>query len=222
MRIQNSKLKIQSYFPVCFFLLIPFTAFAGDAPTASEIVKNIQENYNRTNDAVIEFSETVVLPLSKLTQTTSGTLYLKKGNRYRIETKDKIFVTDGKTSWAYTPSTKQVVIDNFRDDKNTVSPEKFLLSVPSNYYVVLISSNVSNTDTTYTLRLTPKNDNSFIRSIKLVVGGNWTVRSAEVSDMNDAQYTYTVKDLKLNTGLPDSKFEFVPPEGAQIIDLRQQ
>jgi outer membrane lipoprotein carrier protein len=221
MRIQNLKFKIQNCLPICLLLLTSFTAFAGDTPTASEIVKNIQENYNQTRDAIIDFSQTVVLPLSKISKTIEGTLYLKKGNKYRIETEDKTIVTDGKTSWIYMPESKQVVVDNFRDDKNTVSPDKFLLSVPSDYYVVLISSKLTSTDTTYTLRLTPKSDNSFIRSIKLIVTGNWTVRSAEISDMNDTQYTYTVKELKVNSGLPDSKFEFNPPKGARVVDLRQ-
>ena len=130
-------------------------------------------------------------------------------------------MTDGKTSWIYLPESKQIVVDNFREDKNTISPDKFLLNVPSDYYIVLISSTFSDMDTTYILRLTPKSDNSFIRSIKLIVSGSWTVRSAEISDMNDTQYIYTVKELKINSGLSDSRFEFNPPKGAQVVDMRQ-
>ncbi len=220
MRMQNLKFKIRHGALICLSLFASSLAFAGSTPTASEIVKNIQKNYTQTDDAVIEFTQTVVLPLSKIKKTIDGTLYLKKGNKYRIETEDKIIVTDGKTSWIYMPASKQVVVDNFREDKNTVSPDKFLLSVPSDYYVVLLSSKLS--DTTYTLRLTPKSDNSFIRSIKLVVTGNWTIRSAEISDMNDTQYTYTVNEIKTNSDFSDSKFEFNPPKGAQVVDLRQR
>ena len=208
-------------FVSCLLFLASSFAFAGDTPTASEIVKNIQENYNQTRDAIIHFTQTVVMPLSKISKATEGTLYLKKGNKYRVETEDKVIVTNGKTSWIYMPASKQVVVDNFREDKNTISPDKFLLDVPSNYYVVLISSKLTDTDTTYTLRLTPKSDNSFIRSIKLLVNGNWTVRSAEIFDMNDTQYIYTVDEMKINLGIPDSKFEFNPPKGAQVVDLRQ-
>ena len=118
------------------------------------------------------------------------------------------------------PATKQVVIDNYRDDKNTINPDKFLLDVPSDYYVVLLSAKQSDEDTSYVLRLTPKSDNSFIRSIKIIVTGSWTIRSAEVTDMNDNEYTYTVDELKINSGLPDSDFEFSPPKGTQTVDLR--
>ena len=195
-------------------------AIAG-GPTASDIIKNVQENYNQTNDATIEFTQTVVYPLSQMAKTIKGTLYIKKVHKYRIDTDDKVIVTNGKTSWIYMPSSHQVIIDKFRDDKNTITPDKFLLNVPSDYYTVLISTQGSGKEATYTLRLTPKSDNSFIRSIKIVVNGDWTVRSAEVSDMNDTKYTYTVNNLKMNTGLSDSEFDFVPPKGAQVVDLRQ-
>ena len=72
-----------------FLLLIAAatTAFASE-PTASQIVKNVQKNYDRTSDATIQFTQTVVYPLSKLSKTISGTLYIAKGNKYRIETGD--------------------------------------------------------------------------------------------------------------------------------------
>lgn len=222
MRIQDLKFKVQNCTSICLFLLVSSLALAGDTPTASQIVKNIQENYKRIQDAAISFSETVTMPLSKISRTTDGTLYLKKGDKYRIETADKTVVTDGKTSWMYSLASKQVIVDNYRDDQNSISPDKFLLDVPSDYYVVLISSKLTETDTTYTLRLTPKSDNSFIRSIKLLVTGSWTVQSAEISDMNDAEYIYSVKELIINSGFSDSKFEFVPPKGTQVVDLRQR
>ena len=205
-----------------FYFLLTGNAFAGGTPTASEIVKNLQRNYDETNDAVVHFTQTVLLPFSKLSKTTKGTLYLKKGNKYRIETGDNLLVTDGKTTWTYMLASKQVVIDSYRDDKNTINPDKFLLNVPSDYYAVMLTAKQTDEDTAYTLRLTPKSDNSFIRSIKIVVTGSWTVSSAEVSDMNDNQYTYTVNDLKVNPGLPDSEFKFSPPKDAQVVDLRQR
>ncbi len=227
MGIQDSRFKILNYVLATCFLLF-FTCFLASSlalagtPTASDIVKNVQENYKRTNDAVIKFAQTVTYPLSKLSRTITGTLYLKKGNMYRIDTGDKVIDTDGKTSWIYIPTSNQVIIDKFRDDKNTVTPNQFLLDVPANYFAVLLSTDKTGGETTYTLRLTPKSDNSFIRSITIVVNSNWTIKSADVSDMNDTKYIYKVNSTELNTGIPDSKFEFVPPKGAQVVDLRNK
>lgn len=119
-----------SFSLLVFYFLLTGNAFAGGTPTASEIIKNLQRNYDETNDAVVHFTQTVVLPFSKLSKTIKGTLYLKKGNKYKIETDDNIIVTDGKTTWTYMPASKQVVIDNYRDDKNTINPDKFLPRCP--------------------------------------------------------------------------------------------
>jgi outer membrane lipoprotein carrier protein len=210
--------KIPIILALLIFVVSP--SIAG-TPTAADIVKNVQDKYSRTEDARINFTQTVLYPLSKVSKTVTGTLLLKKGNMYRINTDDKVMVTDGKTSWVYLPSSQQVLIDNFRNDKNNITPDKFLLNVPADYFAVLLSTKKADSGDVYILRLTPKSDNSFIRSIRLVVTNDWTVSSAEIADMNDTRYTYTVNSLKVNTGLPDSEFEFVPPKGAQVVDLRQ-
>lgn len=210
--------KLSLILSLVFFAALP--AFAGP-PTAMEIVRHVQENYQQIKDATIQFTQTVVYPLSKVSKIIKGTLYLAKGNKYRIDTADRVFVTDGKTSWVYLPGSQQVLIDNFRNDKNTITPDKFLLNIPSDYFAVLLSTQKTATGNEYTLRLTPKSDNSFIRSIRIVIDSGWSVKSAEVSDMNDTRYTYTVDSLQTNTGIPNSEFEFVPPKGAQVVDLRQ-
>ena len=213
------KRKLTIVFAILMLSALP--SFA-EPPSAMQIVKNVQDNYNRIEDATIKFTQTVVFPLSKVSRTTSGTLYIKKGNKYRIDTDDKVIVTDGKTSWVYLPQSQQVLIDNFRNDKNTITPEKFLLDVPEDYFAVLLSTNKTSTGNLYVLRLTPRSDNSFIRSITIEIqDSSWTVKSAVISDMNDTRYTYKVESLKTNTGLPNSEFEFVPPKGAQVVDLRQ-
>ncbi len=211
--------KLTIAFAILMMSALPLFA---EPPSAMQIVKNVQDNYNKIEDATIKFTQTVVFPLSKVSRTTSGTLYIKKGNKYRIDTEDKVIVTDGKTSWVYLPQSQQVLIDNFRNDKNTITPEKFLLDVPEDYFAVLLSTNKTTKGNLYVLRLTPKSDNSFIRAITIEIeDSSWTIKSAVISDMNDTRYTYDVESLKTNTGLPNSEFEFVPPKGAQVVDLRQ-
>ena len=211
--------KLTIVFAILMLSSLPSLA---EPPSAMQIVKNVQDNYNRIEDATIKFTQTVVFPLSKVSRTTSGTLYIKKGNKYRIDTGDKVIVTDGKTSWVYLPQSQQVLIDNFRNDKNTITPEKFLLDVPEDYFAVILSTNKTTTGNVYVLRLTPKSDNSFIRAITIEIqDSSWTIKNAVISDMNDTRYTYKVESLKTNTGLPNSEFEFVPPKGAQVVDLRQ-
>jgi len=219
-KIQNTLRALGSLL-IVFLLVAPFPpAYPGESPNASDIIRNLHVKYDTTTDARIEFTQTIVLPLSKISRTTKGTLYLKKPHMYRIESGDRIAVTDGKTSWVYLSGARQVIIDNYKENKNTVDPDKFLMNVPSDYFAVLISTNKEETDTIYTLRLTPKSDESFIRSIRITVDNDWIIHSAEVSDMNDTRTTYTVDKIETDSGIPDSEFRFTPPKDAQVVDLR--
>jgi outer membrane lipoprotein-sorting protein len=76
--------------------------------TAQDIIANVQNVYRDISDAKASFSMTVK-PNSGKAASNSGTLYIKKENKYRIETGGQIIVTDGSTSWSYNPKKKQVI-----------------------------------------------------------------------------------------------------------------
>ena len=49
---------------------------------------------------------------------------------------------------------------------------------------------------------------------------NATIHRVEITDLNSNVQTITVQSLKLDAKLPDSAFDFTPPEGTSIVDLR--
>lgn len=129
-------------FPFILLFLIKSNLFAQDNNiTAQDIIQNVQNTYKDIDDAKASFTQTIKYRSAKA-QTTSGTLYIKKDNKYRIETGSQILVTDGTTSWSYNPDKKQVVIDNYKETGNTFSPNKYLFQYPENFY-----SDLSGTET---------------------------------------------------------------------------
>ena len=74
-----------------------------DNITAQDIIKNVQDNYKNITDAKATFSQTVKFNKGK-SQSSSGTLYIKKEKKYRIEAGNQTIVTDGSTSWSYNSS----------------------------------------------------------------------------------------------------------------------
>jgi outer membrane lipoprotein carrier protein len=186
--------------------------------TATEVIEKVQAKYKDIDDAYVKFAQTVKFKISAAEQTYVGTMYLKKKNKYRIETDQQIFVTNGETSWAYSPFNKQVVIDNYHEDKSSLSPEKFLFDYPSDYYSTLLGKDKAGA---YMLKLTPKDDNSFVKTMRVWIDSDeWVIKKVEVTDMNETVTTYSVKDLKLNHGVGDDKFTFVVPKNVQVVDLR--
>jgi outer membrane lipoprotein carrier protein len=217
--MKNSRLK---FFIVLFSVLfIGYNSNIYADYTAKEIIEKVQSKYKTVSDITAKFSQTVKYRLSQIEQTFNGTLYVKKEKKYRIETEQQILLTDGITSWAFNHQNNQLVIDNYKDDKNTVSPDKFLLEYPEDYYSALVGKEKVAKNQTYILKLTPKNENSFIKSMKVWVDDDeWFIRKIEWTDINDNTSSYTVKKIEINTKLGDEKFQFTAPKGVQVVDLR--
>lgn len=185
-----------------------------------DIIEKVQARYDKMTDAVIQFRQNVRFRVSKSEQTVSGTLIFKKKNKYRIETDQRVVVTNGVTSWSWNPSTKQVVIDKYKEQSHGISPEQLLLRYPNDYYSTLVGEEKLDGESCYVLKLSPKQDNTFITGMKTWITSKWLIRRVEVVDMNGATTTYHITSIQLDQEVPDSRFEFKPPQGASVIDLR--
>jgi outer membrane lipoprotein carrier protein len=189
-----------------------------DNITAQDIIQNVQNTYKDITDAKASFSQTVKYGSSK-SQASSGTLYIKKENKYRIETGSMIIITDGTTSWSYNSNKKQVVIDNYKETGNTFSPNKYLFQYPENFYSDLSGTETMNGKDVYVLKLRPR-ESGYVKSAQLWVGkDDWLIKKIYIQT-DESTTTYNVKNLQVNQGLSNSKFTFTPPEGVEVIDMR--
>lgn len=185
--------------------------------TVKEITDRVQKRYDSITDAVAQFTQQVKFGFSKIEQSFTGTLTMKKPNSYRIESELQTLITDGTTVWAYSPVNKQVLIDHFKENQNSLSPQNFLLNLPSDYYATLLGKEKK----MIVLKLVPKDDQSFVKSLKAwIEEGSWIVRKVEVIDVNDTETTYTVREVQLNAHVKDNAFTFTPPPGTEVVDLR--
>ena len=207
-----------------FGLLLAITAavpgLRGDE-TASDILAEVRERYEDIDDAEILFSQKVTFSKTGLEQENSGRLLMKKENRYRLELNDQTVVTDGATVWSYSQSTGQLIIDVFKTDERFLTPEKVLTGAPDDFSATVLDRERSGKTTLAVLKLTPRDDDSFITSLKLWVDEDtWLIRRAEILEFSGKKTTYTIKELNTNVGLPADTFSFTPPEGAEVVDLR--
>jgi outer membrane lipoprotein carrier protein len=207
-----------------FVLLIwSFTAaFARQQDlTVNEVTAKLQQKYETIQDATARFTQHVKFGFSQIEQDFAGSLTMKKPNKYRVESEQQTLVTDGTTVWAYSPTNKQVLIDRYKENQNTLSADRFLLHLPANYYATLLGTEKSGDVRRVTLKLVPKDDQSFVKSMKVTIDeGSWIVRKVEIVDVNDTETTYTVLDVKVNTHVKDGLFTFTPPPGTEVVDLR--
>jgi outer membrane lipoprotein carrier protein len=189
--------------------------------TAKDVAEFVQQRYQAMDDVVAKFTQHVTFNFSKIEQTFAGTLTMKKPNKYRVESEHQTIVTNGTVVWSYSPFNKQVLVDRYKENQNTLSPEKFLLSLPAQYYTTLLGKGKIASMETVVLKLVPKDDQSFIKSVKMwVQEKTWLVRKVLVLDVNDTETEYTINDLRINTHVNESFFSFTPPAGTEVVDLR--
>lgn len=208
-------MRILKYIITLLIILMPFEIFAQDA---QEIIQKVQNKYSGIQDAKATFSMSDKVSKGKSIN-TSGTLWIQKENKYKIKTSSFTLVTDGSTTWSYTPSKKQVVIDYYKDDGNSFSPNKYLFSYPENFYSEYTKDETVSGKDCYVLDLVPRNKGS-IKSAKVWVDKSENMIRKVTISMRELTRTYTLKSITINPGLSASEFTFSVPSGVEVIDLR--
>jgi len=203
-------MKLLSVFLIGVFISLSGFGYAQDA---QEIIKKVQSNYKGIKDAKASFSH------SGKRNSESGTIYIQKENKYRIETKGQILVTDGVTSWSYSLKKKQVIVDNYKDDGNTFSPNKFLFNYPENFYSDLDGSETVSGLECYLLKLTPRSKGN-VKSAKIWVDKDENLIRKITIVSKEGTDTYLLKKISLDSGVSSSKFTFPPPSDVEVINLR--
>lgn len=202
-------------------LLLIASAAASASGDAGDILARVQEKYDSIRDASLTFTRHVVFGVTQTEHTFSGTLDIKKGNKYRIELDDQTIVTDGVSAWTYSRLNNQVFIDRYKEDSLSFSPDRILVNAPENYAATLLGKAAMGKREVSVLKLVPKSPKSNIKWLKLWVDeDDWLMRRIQLLDIADNRTTYEIGNMKLNAGIPDSAFQFKPPPGAEVIDVR--
>lgn len=194
---------------------------AGTGQNADEVLERVRERYENIRDAQLSFSRRSSFGPGRVEQTESGTLLLKKQDRYRVELGHQTIVTDGETVWSYSRQAHQVLIDRFRKDPGGLSPERVLMGAPADYSASLIGRDTVAGRGTIGLKLIPRDETAAPQVLRLWVDPHtWLIRRARLEDGPGRETVYTVAEIRINTGIPDARFVFDVPEGAEVVDLR--
>jgi outer membrane lipoprotein-sorting protein len=79
---------------ILLLVVVTSAAFAQDV-SPTEVLEKIQKRYSSLDDASAKFTEKVSFKYAKIEQSFAGTVKMKKGNKYRIESQQQTLVTDG-------------------------------------------------------------------------------------------------------------------------------
>ena len=185
------------------------------------IIKKVKQNYEQIQSLKADFEQEYVWQLVGETEKLQGTLYLKSGNKYRIETESQIVVTDGESVWTFAKSTDQVIIDLLDNSEENALPKDLLFKYSEDYNPNLVGEEEIDEKKTYVLDLVPKDEEAFVKAMKIWVDADsWLTVKIQQTDINDNVNTYQLKNVQQNIPLEDTLFDFKIPPEADVVDLR--
>ncbi len=215
MKTMNSfAISLRSLRLIFFFVLVGTSV---NAQSGNETLKKIQDKFKSLTDFSADFAQTVISPETKGTVKLSGKFYYKRKNKFIVELKNGSIISNGETVWNYDTKQKRVVISPFNEDPTSFSLERYIFDYPT---VCKIKSIPGENNKDEIIELVPKNNNIDFKSAKIWKSPEDMISKLEVIDLGDTKYTIQLSALKIDQELPDSKFNFNPPKGIKIIDLR--
>jgi outer membrane lipoprotein carrier protein len=214
------------------YLLVPGTpstpmsgvAWGKTDITATEVLEGIQRRYKVT-DFEADFHQESYLEAMEIVDTAQGHVWFRPPSQMRWHYKtpeEYILIMNQKNIWIYWPEDNQVMVG---------TPETYLghaemgtfFSEPSR---LMESFRVERSDETfgrqnvYSLKLTPKKpDPNLDRAFLLISTDTFCIIEASSYNTFGDKTRIHFSNIRFDQGIDASLFNFVAPEGAQILQL---
>lgn len=181
-------------------------------------VDELVQRLTRLKSLQGEFEQTILDQGSTRLQEARGSMTLARGNRFywhTLEPFEQLAVSDGETLWIYDVDLEQVVE---KPMGNRVANTPALLfsgdpaSVAQAFEVQLLES--SNKRTVY--RLKPKSEDPLFETLE-VTFQDQAPTSMRLEDALGQQTAIDFRNVRVNKAVAAELFDFVPPEGADVI-----
>ncbi|MFK8016618.1 MAG: outer membrane lipoprotein chaperone LolA [Gammaproteobacteria bacterium] len=148
----------------------------------------------------------------------SGRVEIKRPGRFRWEYEQpepELLVANGKTLWHYTPDLEQVVVREI-GQLSAANPAQLLVGdvALDDEFDVVGASRLDNMDW---VEIKPRKVESDFGSVRLgFVDGSLSMM--EMGDKLDQITQFVFTDVVTNETLADTRFEFSPPPGTEVVD----
>jgi len=194
-----------------FFLIIYMLLIFPQTDNSRTLLYEVQEKYNTIKDFSSDFIQS-----TGNGNINNGKFFYKADNKFRIEVKSRIIVSDGESTWTYTKKNNQVVISSSDDELNSFSIRDYLYEYPKQCTV----NTYENEDGSHTIILKPQTTGLEFKEVRLVINTNNLIQQIELYDLMNNNYKVILENKKLNQKIDDKLFTFDIPEGTRVIDLR--
>ncbi|MDD4331374.1 MAG: outer membrane lipoprotein-sorting protein [Methanosarcinaceae archaeon] len=219
----------KTLFVLCFITLALFGSGCQENLSAEEIATKIQEKTEEIEDCSYTMQITTYHEGKKIRESEMQIMYKLPNlmKTYGKEGGEEVeVITDGEFIWSYTPKTNTVTKVKLPPPKTEEIPELNYLAFVEHFQnkseISLLGTEAIDGRSAYLLETTPKGEKKGLQGKKKVWVDKetWISTRIEIYDYKESLVSEVeLKDLKINTGIPDSEFIFKLPEGAKVKNL---
>ncbi len=201
---------------LCFVLAILVVGLvAGCAQMdAKEIAKKAEEKYKLVKDMKGTLVITDEVHGKKFVEKTE--FAIKKPDKYWSTDGNVTIVRNGSTMWIYDKKANEVIVTRAMKMPK-FDYGKFIQEILKNNDVKLTGIEKVSGRNCYIIEVIPKNKTYYTQEKIWIDTEYWYPLKVEIHGKFNMTIEY--KDVKFNTGIPDSLFNFKPPKGAKVMRL---
>jgi outer membrane lipoprotein carrier protein len=201
--------------------LLAVSAFAGDA-ALDALLKGVETRYNKAKTLQVLFHEDY-MPPGRAKRTESGTLVLRKPGKMRWDydqPKGKLFVSDGKYLWLYTPLENRAEKMKLKESDDMRAPLAFLLGKLDFRKEF---RNLQGRSEGPDMRITaePKTDNLPYSAVEFLVAPDQRIKVVKVTGFDHSVLEFRLNEEKVDPPLDAKLFQFQAPKGARLVEAGQ-
>lgn len=205
------------------FLAIFLGMFQAPARNLNALVDGVERSFAVMRDFSADFVQIFEDPLNRKQQ-ESGHLYLMRPRMMRWEYKnpeDKLFISDSKTVYLYVPADRQVNKEAVRSTFDDRMPLMFLLGrsdLRKEFTRFELLSTKPFLEGTRVVRMYPRRKTDLNEVIMEVDPANYQIRRLVLAHSDGSRSEFIFSNIRINTGLRASLFDFKVPPGVDVVD----
>jgi len=197
------------------------SACVGD-PALSTLLKGVETRYNQAKTIQVLFHEDYTPP-GRAKRSESGRLVLRKPGKMRWDydqPKGKLFLSDGKFLWLYTPDDNRAEKMKLKESDDMRAPLAFLLGkLDFSREFRNLQARPEGPDTRITAE--PKTDNLPYSAVEFLVAPDHRIASVKVTGFDHSVLEFRLTEEMVDPQLNPKLFQFQAPKGAQLVEAGQ-
>jgi outer membrane lipoprotein carrier protein len=186
-------------------------------PDLNGLLKGVEQHYNRAKTLQVHFVESYMVQ-GRARKSESGELTLRKPGRMRWDytaPAGKLFVSDGKDVYLYTPDAHRVEKTKLRASDDMRAPLAFLLG-KLDFAKDFRDFEIKPEGMNYLITAKAKSDKLLYGKVQMLVTADYQIQRLVIDGQDLSILTFQLDGEKLNPPVDDALFKFQMPAGATL------